>query len=189
MVLFVGLSVVSFLINDQSVEARLNQASISIQLLSGAEEIVWSDRDEVAQVVIHKPEGTVRMLWSRVPSAYQVTVPALSPQAEIIDMWGNAATQRAVDGTLTVELVAGECRETEGDYCMIGGPPVYVLESVVSPKTPELIAVTPIDEISTTTVAPITRLILPTGLVLLIIAVGIGLFLAVTRGATRDNEP
>jgi len=45
-------------------------------------------------------------------------------------MWGNQAQVAPQGGGYTIPLYAGECQETVGDYCMVGGPPVYVVEQV-----------------------------------------------------------
>lgn len=46
-------------------------------------------------------------------------------------VWGNASPLEPADGVYEILLYAGECQQTAGDYCMIGGPPVYLVEPLV----------------------------------------------------------
>jgi hypothetical protein len=38
-----------------------------------------------------------------------------------------------VDGVYRLTLYAGECQQTVGDYCMIGGPALYLIDRAVLP--------------------------------------------------------
>jgi hypothetical protein len=99
-------------------------------MLSAAERLTWSERHIVSQVVVEKDDQVVRLLWSRVPVAQSVEIPALAPSADLVDMWGCRREIEAEGGLYHLTLYAGECLQTAGDYCMIGGPPVYVVEQV-----------------------------------------------------------
>ncbi len=107
-------------------------AQVAIEQLSGVEEAVWTDRQLVAQVAASKPGQVTRILWARVPAAYVVRIPAVAESAVLIDMWGNRTDRTPLGGEYTINLLAGECQHTTGDYCTIGGPPVYVVEEVIS---------------------------------------------------------
>ncbi len=103
---------------------------VAFELLAGAVSAAWVDRGPVAQVVIDRPGQVVRLVWSRLPAAQTIRLPALAPSAQVLDMWGNAREVLAEGGSYTLALAAGECQETVGDFCMIGGPPLYVIEQV-----------------------------------------------------------
>jgi hypothetical protein len=115
---------------DDSPRPAYRTAQVAIAQLAGAEQVTWTEQHVVAQVVIEKPGQVTRLLWSRVPFAQTVRAPALDKRATLMDMWGNASTVTPVDGAYTVTLLGGECQQTTGDYCMIGGPPVYLIEEV-----------------------------------------------------------
>jgi hypothetical protein len=115
---------------DGSPRPAFQTAHVAIEQLAGAEQVTWTARHVVSQVVVEKPGQVIRLLWSRVPFAQTVQIPALDGSATAVDMWGNTSTLTPTDGTYTLTLFGGECRQTTGDYCMIGGAPVYVVEDV-----------------------------------------------------------
>jgi len=99
-------------------------------LLSPAATYDWQDTHIVSQVIVSQPDQTMRVLWSRVPFSQTVVVPALSADADLVDMWGNRSALSTSEGTYKIHLSAGECTQTVGDYCMIGGPPLFLIESM-----------------------------------------------------------
>jgi hypothetical protein len=101
-----------------------------MEQLASMEHVEWTDQHVVAQVVATKSGQITRILWSRVPLAQELEVEAVSQSGSLIDMWGNTVLVVPVDGFYTIVLTAGECQETTADYCMIGGPPVYLVEHV-----------------------------------------------------------
>lgn len=105
-------------------------AQTAIRALSGAETVTWSEQGAASQLVVQKPGEVVRILWNRVPEAQEAVIPALGESAVFMDMWGNQAQMAPQGSSYTVPLYAGECQETVGDYCLVGGPPVYVIEQV-----------------------------------------------------------
>jgi hypothetical protein len=118
---------------DGSPRPAFRTAATAFDLLGDVDQAVWNERGEVAQVVAEGEGGVMRVLWSRLPRAYVVEVPALSDRATLVDMWGNESTVDAVDGVYRLTLYAGECQQTVGDYCMIGGPALYVIDRAVLP--------------------------------------------------------
>ncbi len=115
---------------DGTPRPAFRTTQVAFARLSGAERVRWTDRHLVAQVVVERPGEVVRMLWSRVPSPQLTRLPALADRAVVVDMWGNAHELTPQGGYYSVLLLAGECQQTTGDYCMIGGPPLYIVESV-----------------------------------------------------------
>jgi hypothetical protein len=117
--------------SDSSARPVFQTTRVAIEQLSDADTFTWTDQHLVAQVVIENGDSVTRMLWSRVPAAQQIHVPALTNDAAIIDMWGVETPISPNEGTYTIILYGGECQQTTGDYCMIGGPPVYLVEDGV----------------------------------------------------------
>lgn len=134
---------------DGSARPGFGAAKIAMQMLADAENAVWNEQGVVAQVVVEKPGAVMRVLWDRVPGAQVASVPALAESAVLVDMWGNETAITPQDGAYTVPLYAGECQETVGDYCMIGGPAVYLVEDVpggLPDDLPGLLTVEPMAE-------------------------------------------
>jgi hypothetical protein len=117
---------------DGSERPIFQTTQTAIEQLSGAESIIWTERHLTSQVVITAPDKLTRMLWSRIPAAQEVHIPAAADSAILVNMWGNETIISPRDGTYTIIVYGGECQQTTGDYCMIGGPPVYIVEEVDS---------------------------------------------------------
>ncbi len=115
---------------DDSPRPAFRTAQIAMETLAGANQLWWNEQHVVSQVIVEKPGQVIRILWSRVPQAQVITVPALSTFAMLMDMWGNTDEAVPRDGVYRLQLFAGECQETAGDYCMIGGPPLYLIENM-----------------------------------------------------------
>lgn len=136
---------------DGSPRPAFSTARVAFQELAGAERVTWNERHVVAQVVVEQPGRVTRLLWVRVLEAQVVELPALAASATLVDMWGNRSQVAPTGGTYRIALAAGECQETIGDYCMIGGPPVYLIEEVpgeggglASDSLPGLLSVSPL---------------------------------------------
>lgn len=129
---------------DGSPRPAFSTARVAASLLDGAQRITWNEQGLVAQVVVERPGEVVRILWARVPEPQVATIPALADAATLVDMWGNRAPLEPVGGLYRVGTYAGECQQTTGDYCMIGGPPIYLVEeATVSGDLPAVQAVEP----------------------------------------------
>jgi hypothetical protein len=164
---------------DSSPRPAYTTAQVAIEQLADASNAVWTDRHLVAQVVIEKPGQFTRLLWARVPFPQTVQVPAYAGSALLIDMWGNQTIIHPESDRYTITLLAGECQQTTGDYCMIGGPPVYLVEDISPPDLDNLPPLTILEEdfqieaYAIDTGSVIGRILLP-------VAVAIGIGLAVT---------
>ncbi len=110
------------------VRPAYHTAAFAIEMLGHVESADWADRGTVAQVVLTDDESVIRMLWSRLPAAQGVSVQVDGPVV-MYDMWGNELDVDTQSGTVTLTLIGGECQETIEDYCMIGGPPVYIVSA------------------------------------------------------------
>jgi len=120
--------------SDESPRPAYKTAQVAIEQLSGVERIIWTHQGVASQAVAEYPNHIVkRILWSRIPSAQVVRIPAISDRAQVADMWGNFHEISPDHGTYTIILYGGECQQTTGDYCLIGGPPIYLIEESHDP--------------------------------------------------------
>jgi len=108
---------------------------VAINQLAGSAEVLWTERGAVSQVLVMHANEVTRIIWNRLPEPTSVEVPALGAEAQLVDMWGNMKVLVASGGRYTLALPAGECQETIEDYCMIGGPPIYLVEG--APAKPD----------------------------------------------------
>jgi hypothetical protein len=115
---------------DLSPRPAFTTTQVALEQLADAQTVTWLDRGMVAQVVVEKPDEVLRLLWSRLPYAQAVQVPALFDRAVLTDMWGNESPITPEAGVYSLTLPGAECNQTTGDFCMIGGPPLYLAEAV-----------------------------------------------------------
>jgi hypothetical protein len=77
------------------------------------------------QIAFPMPDGLVRLLWAKGPTAVTVQIPALADEAELVGHMGHRVGLTAVDGAYTFTLDGGKCYRNE---CDVGGAPVYLVE-------------------------------------------------------------
>ncbi len=123
---------------------------VAFAQLAGVSGAWWNEQGVVSQVVLQKPGSVTRLLWARVTHGQVAHIPALATSATVTDMWGNQSTVPATDGTYQLVLYGGECQQTVGDYCMIGGPPLYVTESAAldTGSLPTILSFEPLPDIT-----------------------------------------
>lgn len=80
-------------------------------------------------VTLNRGDATTRVLWARRDSDVTVTVPALAPEARLIDQTGAEQQLAAQDGMYTLTLPAARCAD-EHNGCIIGGPTYLLVEGV-----------------------------------------------------------
>lgn len=103
----------------------------AIARLGDAMSVLMRDDGPVTQVVVTGSDGSLtRILWSRTSSSYRLALPVISSDTTIFDMWGNKQPVSREGDAITMFLPAGECQETIGDFCMIGGPVFYVIDDI-----------------------------------------------------------
>ncbi len=73
-----------------------------------------------------RAEGVTRVLWARQANDVTLQLPALADEALLVSATGDEATLRAVNGFYRVQLGGARCAPA----CDIGGPPVFVVESL-----------------------------------------------------------
>ena len=91
-------------------------------------------------VVLNRGDRTTRVLWARTRSDVSVTVPALAPEAQLIDQTGAQQLLAAQDGVYTLTLPGARCAD-EAFGCIIGGPTYLLVEEgsgTVPPVATEL---------------------------------------------------
>ncbi|MCA9974798.1 MAG: hypothetical protein KC413_03580, partial [Anaerolineales bacterium] len=81
------------------------------------------------QVTFPKPDGVVRVLWSRKLAAVTVPITALTTTAQVVQYTGHVEAVTAVDGVYTLQLDGARCYNNE---CYIGGPPLLLVEDGVA---------------------------------------------------------
>jgi hypothetical protein len=115
---------------DGSERPAFRSAQVAIRQLSGAQRVRWVDRGQVARVVVEKPDQTITILWSRISWTLMAFVPAIAPEGEarLINLWGEESPIEASNGVYTIQVMGAACQMGTGDYCMIGGFPVYLVE-------------------------------------------------------------
>jgi hypothetical protein len=131
---------------DGSRRPAFTTAQVAIDRLAGAQRASWVDRGAVSRVMVEGGDWATSVIWSRLPSPQEALVPAQSTQAVLYDMWGSARAMYPTDGYYRVQLANGECQETVAEFCMIGGPPVYLVERMEVGTSPESSAITPVSE-------------------------------------------
>lgn len=113
---------------DSSRRPAFDTYRIAIRQLDGATTAVRERWDAVGQIRVDQGDRTTTVLFARLPEAQEATVRATSETAELVDMWGKRRTLTAEKGVFTVPLQPALCVQTIGDYCMIGGTVVYLVQ-------------------------------------------------------------
>ncbi len=109
---------------------------VAAGMLAGATRATRQRWDDVGQVRVEQPGGSTTVLFARVPGARVVQLPAETPTATLVDMWGNRQAVSAADGVFTVNLPAAPCSQSAGEYCIIGGPTFYLVQGAVGGGLP-----------------------------------------------------
>ena len=145
---------------------------IAIDYLSGAIRAERERWNEVGQFRVDQPDQTTTVLFARLPQWQQAEVPATDDFALLVDMWGTKETITPTNGVYSVDLPPASCSQSIGDYCMIGGPPQYLVQTAdvslptVTPtltNTPTATATpTPVNTPTATTIPTVTSTYEPT---------------------------
>ena len=101
--------------------------------VTSAERLRW---DDVGILQLTHPDRQTTLLFSRAPGPRTVQLPAIADSALWINMWGDRQLLRPVDGIYTIELAPAPCTQFIGEYCMIGGETIYLVQNLVSFVTP-----------------------------------------------------
>src|SRR5690554_5691375 len=96
---------------------------------AGTTDAVHLQRPELQQVILLRGDETTRVLWSRMPTGLRVSIPAIAPEALLVDQTGQAALLAAQNGHYTLDLPGAPCTPETG--CLMGGPPLLLVEQGV----------------------------------------------------------
>jgi hypothetical protein len=105
---------------------------VAASMLAGATSATRERWDDIGWVTVEQERGTTTVLFSRVPGPRLVQVPTSYTAGTLVDMWGNGRPITADGGVFNIELPAAPCGQAIGDYCMIGGPTVYLVQGTAS---------------------------------------------------------
>lgn len=94
------------------------------------EEVEQTSDELFFQVSFTRPGAVTRVLWAREPTSVTLELPAADGSADVISATGEAERVMADDGSYTISLDGARCYH--GD-CIIGGPPIYLVEETASP--------------------------------------------------------
>ncbi len=109
----------------------------AVRLMRGTRSATRERWDAVGLFRLQQEDRRTTVLFSRLPDPQTVEVEALSPTARLIDMWGQEQAVAAQDGRYIIDLQQALCTQTIGDYCMIGGTVLYLVEALDGGPPPE----------------------------------------------------
>ncbi len=121
---------------DGSRRPAFTTYQVSVQYLAGMQGIRREHWGHWGQIRLNQGTHATTVLFSRLPAAQTVEVVAESDTAVLVDMWGSRQTVSASNGVFTVELPGAICAQTAGDFCMIGGPVYYLVQSLDGASVP-----------------------------------------------------
>lgn len=111
---------------------------VAVQYLAGAQGAERERWDGIGQIRVDQADRTTTVLFNRLFFAQEVEVTAVGDTALLVDMWGETQTITATGGVYALPLIPAACSQPIGDYCMIGGPPVYLVQARDSGPPPAL---------------------------------------------------
>ena len=115
---------------DGSRRPAFTTYQVAVQYLAGMQGIKREHWGHWGQIRLDQGTHATTVLFSRLPAPQTVEVPAEASTAVLVDMWGSRQTVSASDGVFTVEVPGAICAQTAGDFCMIGGPVYYLVQSL-----------------------------------------------------------
>ena len=101
----------------------------AIRLMRGTKNASRERWDEVGQFRLEQEDRITTVLFARLPDPQQVEVEAISGTARLVDMWGQEQVLEAQNGRYIIDLQQALCTQTIGDYCMIGGTVMYLIQA------------------------------------------------------------
>jgi hypothetical protein len=114
---------------DGSRRPAFSAYQVAIQYLAGAQSAGRERWDAVGQIRVKQPGYSTTVLFARLPAPQRAEVAASANSAVLVDMAGARRTVTAANGVFSVDLPGALCSQTTGDYCMIGGAPVYLVQA------------------------------------------------------------
>ncbi|MAT98380.1 MAG: hypothetical protein CL608_14645 [Anaerolineaceae bacterium] len=121
---------------DGSRRPAFTTYQVAVQYLAGMRGVKREHWGHWGQIRLDQGAHATTVLFSRLPAPQTVEVVAEADTAVLVDMWGSRQTISASDGVFTVELPGAICAQTAGDFCMIGGPVFYLVQSLDGASVP-----------------------------------------------------
>ncbi len=115
---------------DGSRRPAYNSWKVATQQMRGVREATRVRWDEIGQFALEQADRRTTVLFSRLPISQTVQITAVAPTARLVNMWGEEEQVEALDGQYEIELQSALCAQTIGDYCMIGGTTLYLIEAL-----------------------------------------------------------
>ncbi|MFN3928212.1 MAG: hypothetical protein ACK4OK_01070 [Thermoflexus sp.] len=123
---------------DGSPRPAFQAYQVAIQTLAGFTEARLVRRDHVAVVEVRKPDRRIWIAWSRSAHPQSIILKRQGTLRDAINGMGHPVSWTAVAQGYRVTLPGARCGQRLGTACMIGGMPVYVVESGLRPlREPE----------------------------------------------------
>lgn len=118
---------------DGSPRPAFRAYHVAIRTLSGFTGARLVRRDRVAVVEVWRPDGRIWVAWSRSPQPQSVVLEARGTLRGAIDGMGHPIPVEREGSRYRVMLPGALCRQRLGTSCMIGGMPIYIVESALRP--------------------------------------------------------
>ncbi|GMQ77772.1 MAG: hypothetical protein BMS9Abin02_0261 [Anaerolineae bacterium] len=126
----------------------------AINILSGFTKVFRQQAADYFVITFLQPSKVTRVIWARTPSPVNISVPAIAESAHLIDVYGEEIVISADNGVYRLNLEAAKCPKG----CIIGGPPLYLVESIEPNQQP---AIPTASTIEGETVTPLIATITP----------------------------
>ena len=114
---------------DGSRRLAFNAYREAIRFMRGTKTATRERWDEVGRFRLEQEDRITTVLFARLPQAQQVEVEAIAGHARLVDMWGQEQALEAQNGVFTIDLQQALCTQTIGEYCMIGGTVIYLIQA------------------------------------------------------------
>ena len=122
--------------SDMSERPAFATYRLAVGYLSGALRAEREHWDEIGQIRVDQKDQTTTVLFSRLPEWQRGEVVATDETAQLIDMWGTKQIITPTEGIYSINLPPASCSQSIGEYCMIGGPNYYLVQTAeVLPST------------------------------------------------------
>lgn len=118
---------------DGSLRPAFHAYRVAIHVLADAIHARLIRRDSVTVVEVQKLNGRVWIAWSRFPRPQSIALERQGRLRGAMDGMGNPVPVESAGSRYRVELPGALCRQRIGSACMIGGMPVYIVESALRP--------------------------------------------------------
>lgn len=122
---------------DGSRRRAFSTYQTAIRFLAGARDAERVRWDGIGQFSLDQGPFSTTVLFSRLPTVQEASVPATAETALLVDMWGNRQTISAEEGRFSVPLPPALCTQSIGDHCMIGGTTYYLVQATDDGTIPE----------------------------------------------------